>query len=173
MQISYGETLLREYVSVMLPMFETIYNHRPLWLERLEIDIYFPKLKAGLEFQGDQHYCLTEFAGNPQPQQRRDKHKLQLCKRNNVLLLTLDASDLEYRRLRARLKRIFSRRPDKKGVPKPSGGLGNENIDILRKLNHEAIAYRKGLIASFDSPTAHRKKSAVRQKAIDRHNNLI
>ena len=64
-------------------------------LGKQEIDIYFPKYKIGIEFQGEQHFKPIDFGGYGveranklfEENQKRDINKKEICKRNNIKLL--------------------------------------------------------------------------------------
>lgn len=64
-------------------------------LGKQEIDIFFPKYKIGIEFQGEQHFIPIDFGGYGKVRacelfkenQLRDKKKKELCKLNNITLL--------------------------------------------------------------------------------------
>ena len=64
-------------------------------LGKQEIDIFFPKYKIGVEFQGEQHFKPIDFGGHGdvaaykffQENQLRDKKKKEICEQNNIHLL--------------------------------------------------------------------------------------
>lgn len=91
--ISRGQQILTQWIKTYLPLEEVLINHRPDWLEGLEIDIYLPKMKVAFEFQGAQHYVET-FGVSPGPQMDRDRRKVWMCKRRGVSIHTVTAFDL-------------------------------------------------------------------------------
>ena len=59
-------------------------------LGRKEIDIYFPKLKIGIEYQGGQHFKPVDLFGGEEQfkkQLERDYEKIEQCKQNGIILL--------------------------------------------------------------------------------------
>lgn len=64
------------------------HNHKILG--RKEIDIYFPKLKIGIEYQGGQHFKPIDLFGGKEvfkKQLERDYEKIEQCKQNEIMLL--------------------------------------------------------------------------------------
>lgn len=163
--MSYGQSLLREFLqlAVAYPLLE---NYRPDWLHGLELDFYFPDLKFGVEFQGDQHFMDTKDFGSCDSQRQRDWRKRVLCKEAGVILQQFTAFDLQAQRVRAKLKWVF-KCLNRKRCFKP-GWFGIPHKQELRELSQRAIAYRKTLIGHFDSPTC-RKRGSSRAKAFARH----
>ena len=58
-----------------------IFNYRPDWLKResgynLEIDIFFPELKLGVEYNGEQHYRPVRFGNYDDKKAKDDFEKL-------------------------------------------------------------------------------------------------
>lgn len=166
--MSYGQRLLREFLeqAVAFPFLE---NYRPDWLHGMELDFYFPDLKFGVEFQGDQHFMDTDTFGSCHAQRQRDYRKRQICKERGVILQQFTAFDLQAQRVRAKLKWVF-RCIDRKRCFR-AGWFKIPHKQQLRELSQRAIAYRKTLIASFDSPTA-RKRGKTRHRAFVRHQSL-
>ena len=59
-------------------------------LGRKEIDIYFPKFKLGIEYQGGQHFMPIEIFGGEkkfEKQLKLDYEKIKECEENNIKLL--------------------------------------------------------------------------------------
>lgn len=91
-----GETILFKIIKEIFPNEEIIRHYRPDWLEGLELDVYLPKLKIGLEYQGQQHYKPVKIWGGAtalKKQQERDLRKKKICKDKKVALLIIDYSD--------------------------------------------------------------------------------
>lgn len=62
----------------------------PTWLKKQRIDIFFPKLSIGVEYQGIQHFEPIQFFGGEDGYVKtieRDKRKRYLCKRNGCDLI--------------------------------------------------------------------------------------
>ena len=157
-KISYGQTLLRQYLNLALP-FIVQENFRPDYMEGLEFDFYYPDYNLAFEFNGDQHYFKTGFGG-PIKQKCNDAKKYRLCKQHNITLVSLEAIDLEYTKLSGKILRlgIFNTKKFRANIKLVKDGLG--------KFNASATQYRKTLITSYDSPTARKHGSEVRKTAI-------
>lgn len=157
-QMSYGEGILNRYILLLVP-HAYVQHHRPDWLLGLELDFFFPFVRVGIEFQGDQHYVNTDFCQNSKGVIYRDGSKFKLCKLNNVTLIRVDACDLEYTRLLRKFKAVrrFA-----------SKAMLHENKASLRALNKESTQYRRLLVSKFDSVTARRKGNS-RREALLRH----
>lgn len=62
----------------------------PSWLKKQRIDIFFPNLNIGIEYQGIQHFEPIQFFGGEEGYVKsieRDKRKRYLCKRNGCHLI--------------------------------------------------------------------------------------
>ena len=69
---------------------EVIHHGKPKWLGRQHVDIWFPKYKIGIEYQGLQHDQPVEFFGGEESfikGQQRDLKKKKLFKENNSILI--------------------------------------------------------------------------------------
>lgn len=154
--MSYGEQLLEQYLRLLVSDTFQV-NYRPEWLAGLELDFYYPDRRVGFEFQGDHHYAPTDYSPNYKRVRRNDVQKKRICKANGVLLLTIDAVDLEYTRLRSKIKiiRAWCR-----------AGLDKKNVEQLRRLNKESTQYRKTLRTNFDAATAMRRANQERKRLI-------
>ena len=87
-----SESLLYNTVCSLCPNEEVVFHYRPDWLEGLELDIFLPERRIGIEYQGQQHYIPVEHWGGEKAlkaQKERDKKKARLCKANGVLLRTV------------------------------------------------------------------------------------
>jgi hypothetical protein len=72
---------------------EVVHHASPKWLGRQHLDIYLPKLKIGIEYQGAQHYEPIEFFGGQEAFEKtveRDKRKKELCEKHNCILIYVD-----------------------------------------------------------------------------------
>ncbi len=91
-----SETLLTRLIQQQFPDQELFRHHRPLWLEGLELDIWLPDLRLGIEYQGQQHFHANRAMGR-----RGCSHQLAKTRReelnsvqaNGVLLLTVDYTE--------------------------------------------------------------------------------
>jgi hypothetical protein len=69
---------------------EVIHHGRPKWLGRQHVDIWFPKHKIGIEYQGLQHDEPVDFFGGEEgfiEGQKRDLRKKKLFEENNSTLI--------------------------------------------------------------------------------------
>ncbi|HOA71425.1 MAG: hypothetical protein WBL52_04505 [Bacillota bacterium] len=107
-----GEFLTKHYLDCLVPQRNYIDNARPDFLvypltgERLEIDRYFPEEKVGFEFNGPQHYGVTDmYPDEEQFRQRRvrDMFKIGACAEHGVVLTVLTAADLSVGRMRQKI----------------------------------------------------------------------
>lgn len=76
------EETLYEMVRMLFPDYEVIHHYRGPELEGLELDIWLPDLKLGIEYQGEQHYHAIEHWGGKAGLEKRvqnDKKKKRLC----------------------------------------------------------------------------------------------
>ena len=88
-----SETELFYKISEYFKNDEVIHHASPKWLGRQHLDIYFPKLNIGIEYQGAQHYEPIEFFGGQEAFEKtieRDKRKKQLCEKNKCDLIYVD-----------------------------------------------------------------------------------
>jgi len=85
-----SETELFYLIKEKLPSEEITNHGKPKWLGRQHVDIWFPKHKIGIEYQGLQHDQPVEFFGGEEgfiEGQKRDKRKKKLFKENNSILI--------------------------------------------------------------------------------------
>jgi hypothetical protein len=81
-------------------LFQKIKNHfnlenvkqhgKPRWLGRQHVDIWIPKYRIGIEFQGKQHYEPIEYFGGEdafKKNQERDLRKKDLFEKNKAHLI--------------------------------------------------------------------------------------
>lgn len=88
-----SETELFYKISDFFKDDEVIHHASPKWLGRQHLDIYFPKLNIGIEYQGAQHYEPIEFFGGQEAFEKtleRDKRKKQLCEKHKCHLIYVD-----------------------------------------------------------------------------------
>lgn len=85
-----SETNLYRQILEAFPNEKIVHHRTPAWLGRQHLDIYFPEKNIGIEYQGLQHNEPVEFFGGAKAykkQQKRDKKKAELCKKNNCVLI--------------------------------------------------------------------------------------
>lgn len=67
--------------------YDILFHAHPPFLKGLELDIYIPVLKLGIEYQGKQHYEPIDFFGGTQgfnEQKKRDLIKKELCDQHGI-----------------------------------------------------------------------------------------
>lgn len=105
-----SETLLYQIIARIFPDLEISRHHRPDWLEGLELDIYIPSLKLGIEYQGQQHYQPISIWGGKGALialQERDERKRKLCKALEITLMEVDFTEpLTNEHIRNRLNEL-------------------------------------------------------------------
>ncbi|MFC1467308.1 hypothetical protein ACFLQY_01260 [Verrucomicrobiota bacterium] len=91
-----SESLLHKIVCNIYPSEEILRHHRPAWLNGLELDIFIPALKVGLEYQGQQHFHPIKAWGGKkalQGVQERDAQKLDTCQSKGITLIAIDYTE--------------------------------------------------------------------------------
>ena len=89
--INYGEEIVRAYFEAAFQKkFE---NHRPIWLEGLELDGYNESLKLAFEHHGKQHYEYVrrfhKSYAKFEDQVARDQRKRTICRYNGITLIEI------------------------------------------------------------------------------------
>ena len=147
--MSYGQELCKEHLANII--FDKPYeNYRPDWLFGMELDFYYPDLGFAVEFNGDQHYYATSLSPDPRAQMMRDRRKKAICKERGIDIVIITAINLCTESMRRKFKKRCRLKPY------------HHCYDLAAK----CIAYRKNLIANYNSPTCHRKKGAPRKKTL-------
>jgi hypothetical protein len=85
-----AETNLFYEIKKAFPKNKVIHHARPEWLGRQHLDILIEDLSIAIEYQGLQHDKPIDFFGGEEAflsNQKRDKRKKNLCKRNNIRLI--------------------------------------------------------------------------------------
>jgi hypothetical protein len=86
-----NETILYHTVKDFLSdRYEVIHHARPKFLEGLEYDVFIPKLKTAIEYDGIQHFNAINIFGGKEglkKTQERDKKKNKLSMINNINLI--------------------------------------------------------------------------------------
>ncbi len=109
--ISEYEKKLKRLLDEELPAEKFIDNYRPAWLTNpatgapLELDRYYPNLKIGVEYNGQQHRRKKGEA-----QWERDKLKKHLCARHGVIRLVFYWDELDRTVVANKIKDVFSMR---------------------------------------------------------------
>ena len=78
------ETTVYKAICRLFPDYQAVRHYRGRELEGLELDIWLPDLKVGVEYQGEQHYKPVKHWGGKAGLERRianDRRKRVLCKK--------------------------------------------------------------------------------------------
>ena len=89
---SKSEALVYQMVCEVVGRNQVERHYRPKWLHGLEIDIWIPNLKIGIEYQGVQHYVPFEAWGGEAgllDLQARDMAKRKYCLAEEIQLIEL------------------------------------------------------------------------------------
>jgi len=109
-----GESIMREYLTLMVPTGECEDGARPGFLvnpatgERMEFDRYYPVHRVAFEFNGKQHYeaggrfTKEEVAA----QKKRDELKRQICRQQGIRLVVVHAEDLTLKGMLKKLEEV-------------------------------------------------------------------
>lgn len=90
------ETYLFNLVKEIFVKHNVLFHYRGKEMQGLELDIFIPELKLGIEYQGEQHYQAIGHWGGEEGLEKRqvyDKRKLQLCQINGYLLVEFSCND--------------------------------------------------------------------------------
>ncbi len=85
-----SEYILKEICEKLYGKRNVEYQYHPFFLGQQSYDIYLPKYKIAIEYQGKQHFEPVEYFGGEDSfknQQQRDKRKLELSKENDITLI--------------------------------------------------------------------------------------
>jgi hypothetical protein len=91
-----SESILFNIVKGLFPDDEIWRHHRPDWLGGLELDIFVPRCRLAIEYQGQQHFrAVTAWGGEGalRELQQRDADKARTCSRKRVRLVTIDYTE--------------------------------------------------------------------------------
>ena len=85
-----SETMLFKVVQTILSPKEVIYHYRGAELHGLELDIWIPEYRIGVEYQGEQHYSVVDHWGGEEglrKRQENDRKKKTLCRELGYTLI--------------------------------------------------------------------------------------
>lgn len=88
-----SQSKLFEKLKTIFNCEEFVWEYNDRWLGKQRIDIYLPKYKIGIEYQGEQHFCPIDIFKGVEGfkiRQIRDKLKLEKCIENNVKLFYIN-----------------------------------------------------------------------------------
>ena len=104
-----SETELYYRIADTFNEYEVIHHGSPSWLGRQHLDIYFPKLNIGVEYQGAQHYVAVDFFGGQEALEKtieRDKAKRKKCEENDCHLIIVDEG-YDFEVVKEKIERII------------------------------------------------------------------
>ena len=84
------------YTIVQSYYNDAIFQYRSEWLGKESIDIYIPRKRVAIEYQGEQHFHEVSIFGGKEgfdETQRRDRLKRKLCHEQGIRLLEWKFSD--------------------------------------------------------------------------------
>ena len=90
------ETELFRILVSLFPEEHVIHHHRGDWLQGLELDIYVPSRRLGVEYHGKQHFEAVAAWGGSEAlakTQERDAKKALLCEENGVNLVVFTCEE--------------------------------------------------------------------------------
>jgi hypothetical protein len=103
-----SEMELLRLVRAALPNENVDHQASPDWLGRQRLDVFLPRLRLGIEYQGRQHFEPVDFFGGEAGfarNQERDAKKKDLCKQNGITLIYFRYDeDLSLSTVKSRLK---------------------------------------------------------------------
>ena len=82
--------------SLLSPKYEIFHHYRGKELEGLELDIWIPDIKVGIEYQGEQHYKVVKHWGGEKgllERKLQDKKKKEICKKLGYRLIEFKFSE--------------------------------------------------------------------------------
>jgi hypothetical protein len=128
---SYKVDVMIEWLNLL--GYKTIKEYSPKWLLnpktgcRLRLDIYIPKLRLAIEYDGKQHYRKAKYQTKTQFKdgQARDKIKNKLCKDKKVTLVRITYKD--YFSYRMFLKKLMKHRKEISDAYRRSHSRANES----------------------------------------------
>lgn len=85
-----SESFLFKQIEAAFPDIEVQQHASPVFLGRQHYDVYLPKYKIALEYQGEQHFNSVEYFGGEEAlaeNKKRDDRKRKLSEENGVYLI--------------------------------------------------------------------------------------
>lgn len=106
-----SETILFRVVEALVAPREVVHHYRGKELEGLELDVWVPELRLGIEYQGEQHYRAVKHWGGDEglaKRQSNDRRKRALCKQLGYTLIEFRFDEeLTEAAVQSRLKRYL------------------------------------------------------------------
>ena len=104
-----SETELFYKIVDAFPQHKVVHHARPKWLGRQHIDIYFPELKIGIEYQGSQHYFEVDFFGGKDALEKvreNDEKKRKKCEKYQCSLIYVD-EDYDFEKVKQSIQKVI------------------------------------------------------------------
>lgn len=164
MPTSHGERLLEAMLTRII-FGHPERNVRPPWLDGLELDFWYSGHRLAFEFQGGQHYAPVYGWRQLKITRANDMRKRTICKNAGITLIRVDAADLTYPRLVRMVRYWFAHGKRRKDLGRVLV-RGRVTRAQCRQVGLAAVEYRRSIADRFECPTAHRKRSLARKRAM-------
>lgn len=119
-EINKSEEKLYLLVCELIKDSEIKRNHKPIFLQGLEYDIYLPEYKLAIEYQGIQHYEAKDFFGGEKYhllQKERDSRKRRLSLENEITLIEYKYNEeINIVNLRKKLHQLINVKADQSPI---------------------------------------------------------
>ena len=105
-----SETELYYRIADAFQEHKVIHHGSPDWLGRQHLDIYFPELNIGIEYQGAQHYVAVDLFGGQEALEKtkkRDERKRLKCNENGCALIYVD-EEYDIKDVNQKIKEIIN-----------------------------------------------------------------
>jgi len=98
-RISQSELVAKKVLDQYFGNIKHFDNHRPDWLNGMELDRYYPTMGIAIEFQGDQHSRIVPIMQKGpedfQHQVNLDTKKRHICESRGIKLHSINLLDLD------------------------------------------------------------------------------
>lgn len=107
------ETTLHKMVCMIFQGHKVIHHYRGIELEGLELDIWLPDFKLGIEYQGEQHYQVIKHWGGQMGLEKRimnDEKKKGLCNKLGYHLIEIKyTEDISEQLIKKKVAKVIER----------------------------------------------------------------